>query len=57
MNSRFVIINIGEVFVYNFFFRNSFSLWEFIGDNLGKVMDGVVSNEPKIREEFKGKID
>jgi len=45
------------VFVYNFLFRNSSFLLDFIGDTVGVIMDGVVSNEASILEEFKGKID
>jgi hypothetical protein len=56
-NSTFVTIDIDEVFLYNFLLKNAFCFWNFIGDTVGTVMDGVVSNENKIQEEFKGKID
>jgi hypothetical protein len=56
-NSTFVTIDIDEVFLYNFLLANSFCFWNFIGDAVVTVMDGVVSNENKIQEEFKGKID
>ncbi len=32
-------------------------MFDYIGDTVGTVTDEVVSNENKIQEEFKGKID